>query len=94
MTFKLLIKQHFEFLSLQGGCKGLSESTLVKMPHCTESRNQMTGVSALHQMESYVYNIDEQCISPAFYFESWPKDYNIFFMLNSTEHEISTAHKN
>ena len=26
-----------EFLSLKGGCIGLYESTLVKMPHCLES---------------------------------------------------------
>ena len=26
--------------------------------------------------------------------ESRPRGYNTFFMLNSTEHEISTAHKN
>ena len=26
--------------------------------------------------------------------KAWPKGYKTFFMLNSTEHEISTAHKN
>ena len=31
MCVKLLTKQHLEFLSLKGGCIGLSESTLVKM---------------------------------------------------------------
>ena len=25
---------------------------------------------------------------------AWPRGYKTFFMLNSTEHEISTAHKN
>ena len=29
MTVKLLTEHHFEFLSLTGGCTGLSESTLV-----------------------------------------------------------------
>ena len=33
MTVKLLAEQHLEFLSLKGGCTGLSESTLVKIPH-------------------------------------------------------------
>ena len=33
MTVKLLIEDHFEFLSLKGGFTGSSESTLVKMPH-------------------------------------------------------------
>ena len=33
MSVKLLTEHHLEFLSLKGGCTGLSESTLVKMPH-------------------------------------------------------------
>ena len=31
MSVKLLTEHHLEFLSLKGGCRGLSESTLVKM---------------------------------------------------------------
>ena len=37
MTLKLLTADHLEFLSLKGGCTGLSESTLVKVPHCWKS---------------------------------------------------------
>ena len=37
MNIKLLIEHHLEFLSLKGGCTGLPESTLVKMPHCWNS---------------------------------------------------------
>ena len=37
MSVKLLAEHHLEFLSLNGGCTGLSESTLVKMPHCWKS---------------------------------------------------------
>ena len=37
MTVKLLTEHHLEFLSLKGDCTGLSESTLVKMPHCWKS---------------------------------------------------------
>ena len=33
MNIKLLAKHHLEFLSLKGGCTGLSESTLVNMLH-------------------------------------------------------------
>ena len=33
MTFKLLTEHHLEFLSLKGVCTGLSEHTLIKMPH-------------------------------------------------------------
>ena len=34
MTVKLLTEQHLKFLSLKGGCTGLSESTQAKMPRC------------------------------------------------------------
>ena len=37
MSVKLLPEHHLEFLGLKGGCKGSSESTLVKMPHCWKS---------------------------------------------------------
>ena len=37
MNVKLLTEHHLEFLSLKGGCIGLSESTIVKVPHCWKS---------------------------------------------------------
>ena len=37
MNIKLLTEHHLEFLNLKEGCTGLSESTLVKMPHCWKS---------------------------------------------------------
>ena len=37
MADKLQTEHHLKFLSLKGGCTGLSESTLVKMPHCWNS---------------------------------------------------------
>ena len=37
MIVKLLTELHLEFLSLKGGCRGSSESTHVKMPHCWKS---------------------------------------------------------
>ena len=37
MTPRLLTEQHLEFLSSTEGCAGLSESTLVKIPHCLKS---------------------------------------------------------
>ena len=36
-TVKLLTEHNLEFLSFTGGCTGLSESTLVKLPHCWKS---------------------------------------------------------
>ena len=37
MIVKLLTEHHLEFLSFKGGCRGSSESTHVKMPHCWKS---------------------------------------------------------
>ena len=37
MIVKLLTEHHLEFLSLKGNCRGSSESTHVKMPHCWKS---------------------------------------------------------
>ena len=37
MIIKLLTEHHLEFLSLKGGCRGLSESIHVKMPRCWKS---------------------------------------------------------
>ena len=37
MIVKLLTEHHLGVLSLKGGCKGSSESTLVKMSNCWKS---------------------------------------------------------
>ena len=37
MIIKLLTEHHLAFLSFKGGCRGSSESILVKMPHCWKS---------------------------------------------------------
>ena len=37
MIVKLLTEHHLKFLSLKGGCRGSSESTHVKIPHCWKS---------------------------------------------------------
>ena len=37
MIAKLLTEHHLEFLSLKAGCRGSSESTLVKMSNCWKS---------------------------------------------------------
>ena len=37
MIVKLLTEHHLEFQNLKGGCRGSSESTHVKMPHCWKS---------------------------------------------------------
>ena len=37
MNVQLLVEQHLKFISLKGACKGWSESTFVKRPHCLKS---------------------------------------------------------
>ena len=37
MIVKLLTEHRLEFLNLKGGCRGSSESTLVKVLHCWKS---------------------------------------------------------
>ena len=37
MIVKLLAEHHLEFLTLKGGCRGSSESTLVKVSNCWKS---------------------------------------------------------
>ena len=37
MIVKLLAEHHLEFLSLKGGCRDSSESTLVKVSNCWKS---------------------------------------------------------
>ena len=37
MIVKLLTEHHLEFLNLKGGCRGLSETILVKMSNCWKS---------------------------------------------------------
>ena len=42
MIVKLLTEHHLEFLSLKGGCRGSSESTLVSK--CQNAGNLMPGL--------------------------------------------------
>ena len=52
MIVQLLSEHHLEFLSLKGGCRGLSESTHVKMPHCCKSHVAAQLISIRRQVFS------------------------------------------
>ena len=55
MIVKLLTEHYSEFLSLKGGCRGSSESTHVKMPHCWKSHAQAHIIFSLLQLQVEVY---------------------------------------
>ena len=58
MIVKLPTEHHLEFLSLKGGCRGSSESTLVKISHCWKfhALTQMVSVlSVRRQQPTLVY---------------------------------------
>ena len=52
MIVKLLTERPLEFLSLKRGCRGLSESTLVKISNCWKSHATAHIVSSGHHNES------------------------------------------
>ena len=63
MTVKLLAEHHLEFLSLKGGCTGLSESILIKMLHCWKSRHGSKGMHPTWVTEDdYAHAILNECI--------------------------------
>ena len=54
MIVKLLTEHHLAFLSLKGGCRGSSESTLVKMSNCWKSH--VTPQLASNSMVQLLFN--------------------------------------
>ena len=74
MTVKLLTEHHLECLSLTGGCTGSSESTHVKMPHC--SKSHVTAHMHLLRGEAVFYIIETKEIQM-----KW-KDLEIVLRLN------------
>ena len=63
MTLRPLTEHHLEVLSQKGGCPGLSESTLVKMPHCWKSH--VTAHFCFQVYNQYLEIIDGHGISAA-----------------------------
>ena len=52
MIVKLLTVHNLEFLSLKGGCKGWSESTHVKIPHCGNHMPRLTFFGGQNDLEN------------------------------------------
>ena len=72
MIVKLLTEHHLEFLRSKGGCRGLSESTLVKMSNCWKSH-------ALAQLSNMSFT---KIIKPTSFF----KTYCIFLVTEIMKH--------
>ena len=62
MTVNLLTEHHLKFLSLKGGCRGSSESTLVKMSNCWKS-NAVAHINSLLSLCSDCNFADSVCVS-------------------------------
>ena len=67
MIVKLLTEHRLEFLSLIGRCRGSSESTHVKMPHCWKS-HAIAQIFKLHDSISY-QNICSWCLEDTYYLD-------------------------
>ena len=59
MIVKLMTEHHLEFLSLKGGCRGSSESTHVKMPHCWKSHATARIIHVLAWSFKLVQQVEE-----------------------------------
>ena len=62
MSVKLLTENHLEFLSLKGGCTGLSESTLIKVPHCWKSHAMAHMFRFLISQQKYIVDTHWKCL--------------------------------
>ena len=72
MIVKLLTEHHLEFLSLKGGCRGSSESTLVKMSNCWKSHAvaQLCQIDLTHPLlicfDDISYSVSRTLVTPVF----------------------------
>ena len=64
MIVKLLTEHHLEFLSFKGGSRGSSESTHIKMPHCTKSHAKAKITVQKYFVEgNFEYSIHDASVS-------------------------------
>ena len=61
MIVKLLTEHHLEFLSLKGGCRGSSESTLVKMSNCWKSHAGAHFIKLKRQLCGDAHEVSSGC---------------------------------
>ena len=66
MSAKLLTEHHLQFLTLKGGCRGLSESTHVKVPHCWKS-HALAHYFGIIKLQSYVLLMPSNILNMFFF---------------------------
>ena len=71
MIVKLLTEHHLEFLSLKGGCTGLSVSTHVKIPHCWKFHTLAHYLKGYEDLQDDIYE-----------FCRWTTKWLLFFNAN------------
>ena len=72
MIVKLLTEHHLQLLSLNGGCKGSSESTLVKMSNCWKSH------AAAHNVKMDMNRFCESFLTDSPFVKSVDHNWNSF----------------
>ena len=72
MIVNLLTEHHWEFLRIKCGCKGLSESTLVKIQHCWKSHVMAQMVLRLSKRDICSQAKKRKCLA-----SGYPTDPNI-----------------
>ena len=65
MIVKLLTEHHLELLSLKEGCKGLSESTHVKIPHRSKSHRRSNEPVQDKMISEFSKDSDQPVNSPS-----------------------------
>ena len=88
MIVKLLTEHHLEFLSLKGGCSGSSESTHVKMPHCSKAHaTAQMSVTSKHTTSGHFLSVHKlNAIQMAFRW--WADDGPRFMLAGSVSFSI------
>ena len=84
---KNTIKVKQPALPSPGGCKTFKKTTHPKQGPNTKPHTQLEQQSTINE-QNRTTALEKTAD------EAWPGGYKTFFMLNLTEHEISTAHKN
>ena len=95
MIVKLLTEHHLEFPSLKGGCRGWSESTHVKMPHCWKSH--VAAYLSLQEKLAFLHGLYQRLLAGRIVIPLKEKTFNQFSwhdLTNMVFEQVSTLINN